>query len=49
LFSKGQAQRTTQLLKLVDSDVCGPTQTQFKEKMTFYFLLKPLIFWKISI
>jgi hypothetical protein len=23
-------------LKLVDSDVCGPTQTQFKEKMTFF-------------
>jgi hypothetical protein len=36
LFSKGQAQKTTQLLKLVDSDVCGPTQTQFKEKMTFF-------------
>jgi hypothetical protein len=36
LFSKGQAQRTTQLLKLVDGDVRGPTQTQFKEKMTFF-------------
>jgi hypothetical protein len=37
LFSKGQAQRTTQLLKLVDIDVCGPTQTQFKKKMNSFF------------